>query len=123
MTFKNCTDAYNQGVSDIPRTSPSYAARLDRDKDGVGCERKDAPAGFTPRVEQTAKPIPSKSHTPAPTRTKETGTVTVIENGAGNGTALPKTGPGEITAVGGGIILLGAVALVALRRKRTRFSA
>ncbi len=37
--FINCTDAFNHRVFDIPRGDASYEARLDRDSDGLACER------------------------------------------------------------------------------------
>lgn len=38
-TFENCTDAFNSGVFDIRRSNDSYEQRLDRDDDGIACER------------------------------------------------------------------------------------
>jgi hypothetical protein len=38
-TFENCTAAFNAGVYDIPRSDKSYEPRLDRDGDGIACER------------------------------------------------------------------------------------
>lgn len=37
--FANCTDAFNQGVYDIKKSDRSYETRLDRDGDGIACER------------------------------------------------------------------------------------
>jgi len=37
--YKNCTEAFNDGVFDIKKTDPSYQTYLDRDGDGVACER------------------------------------------------------------------------------------
>ncbi|MFE6707054.1 excalibur calcium-binding domain-containing protein [Bacillus thuringiensis] len=37
--FANCTDANNAGYYDITSDSPAYASHLDRDGDGVACER------------------------------------------------------------------------------------
>ncbi|MEC2615285.1 excalibur calcium-binding domain-containing protein, partial [Bacillus cereus] len=37
--FANCTDANNAGYYDITPDSPAYASHLDRDGDGVACER------------------------------------------------------------------------------------
>lgn len=36
--YKNCTQAKNDGVCNIPEDSPYYQPKLDRDKDGIGCE-------------------------------------------------------------------------------------
>lgn len=37
--FANCTEAFNAGVFDIKRSNPSYQNKLDRDNDGIACER------------------------------------------------------------------------------------
>jgi hypothetical protein len=37
--YANCTDAWNAGVAPLYRGEPGYAPKLDRDDDGVGCER------------------------------------------------------------------------------------
>lgn len=37
--FENCTAAFDAGVFNIKRSDPSYAASLDRDSDGIACER------------------------------------------------------------------------------------
>lgn len=38
-TFENCTAAFDAGVFDIKRSDGAYETRLDRDGDGVACER------------------------------------------------------------------------------------
>ena len=38
-TFANCTAAFDSGVFDIKRSDPAYQAKLDRDSDGIACER------------------------------------------------------------------------------------
>jgi hypothetical protein len=37
--FENCTAAFDEGVFDIKRNDPSYERRLDRDNDGIACEK------------------------------------------------------------------------------------
>jgi hypothetical protein len=37
--FENCTQAFNAGVFDIKRSNPSYQNKLDRDNDGIACEK------------------------------------------------------------------------------------
>ncbi len=37
--FKNCTEAFNNGVFNIKRSNSSYQNKLDRDNDGIACER------------------------------------------------------------------------------------
>ena len=36
--FRNCSEARAAGAAPVRRGSPGYAAHLDRDNDGVGCE-------------------------------------------------------------------------------------
>ncbi|MCW2511558.1 MAG: calcium-binding protein [Mycobacterium sp.] len=36
--YKNCTEAHNDGVYDIPESSDAYWSGGDRDGDGVACE-------------------------------------------------------------------------------------
>lgn len=38
-TFENCTAAFDAGVFDIARSNSAFESRLDRDGDGVACER------------------------------------------------------------------------------------
>ncbi len=38
-TFANCTEVFNAGIYDIEKTDPAYDPKLDRDGDGVACER------------------------------------------------------------------------------------
>lgn len=37
--FINCSDAFAQGYSNISRNEPGYRYELDRDNDGIACER------------------------------------------------------------------------------------
>jgi hypothetical protein len=37
--FENCTEAFEAGVYDIKRSEKSYQQKLDRDNDGIACER------------------------------------------------------------------------------------
>jgi LPXTG-motif cell wall-anchored protein len=101
MSYPNCDAAYAAGYSNIPKSSPNYSAKLDRDKDGIACD--NPPAGFVARKET------------------ETSTGTKVENGAGTGDRLPQTGPGEVTAIGAIVLAMGAVVVMAFRRRRTRF--
>ena len=48
--FSSCTEAWENGYSDIHRGEPGYSSKLDRDGDGIACERANAPRGvFKPR--------------------------------------------------------------------------
>ena len=37
-TWDNCSEAFANGVSNIPAGAPGYGTHLDRDLDGIGCE-------------------------------------------------------------------------------------
>ncbi len=105
MSFDNCTEAYNAGVANIPKTSPLYGPHLDRDGDGIGCD--NPPAGFTPR------PTPGK---PTPTTAASVGAKPQ------DGAALPQTGPGDAGLIGAALLAAGAAAVLLIRRRRTRFT-
>lgn len=100
MTFDNCTAAYAAGRANIPKGDPAYAAKLDRDNDGVACE--NPPANFQPAPEA------------------QTGTQT----GTGTSGKLPVTGPAAEVGAGGVILLtVGIIATLLVRRRRMRFTA
>ncbi|WP_328938581.1 excalibur calcium-binding domain-containing protein [Streptomyces tauricus] len=48
--FKNCTEAYENGYSNIVKGDDHYGEHLDRDKDGIGCDQP--PADFVPASDQ-----------------------------------------------------------------------
>lgn len=97
MSFNNCDEAYAAGYANIPRSSPLYAKKLDRDQDGFACDKP--PAGFTPH------------------KATETSTGTQVHNSVDNGT-LPLTGPGQVGALGALTLVIGAVTVVLVRRRR-----
>lgn len=37
--FKNCSDAKSKGYWNIRRGEPGYSQKLDRDNDGIACEK------------------------------------------------------------------------------------
>ena len=39
QVFENCTEAFEAGVFNIKRSDPSYRNKLDRDNDGIACEK------------------------------------------------------------------------------------
>jgi len=39
VTFANCTEAFEAGVFNIKRSDASYQNKLDRDNDGIACEK------------------------------------------------------------------------------------
>ncbi|MER5225964.1 LAETG motif-containing sortase-dependent surface protein [Streptomyces flaveus] len=111
--FQNCTEAYENGYSNIREGDEHYADRLDRDNDGVGCDQP--PADFKP-VEDTN------------TGGEDESTGADESNGtddtAGDqGTDLAATGGSSATPylAGGGaaVLLAGGGVLLAARKRRT----
>ncbi|MGG0150666.1 excalibur calcium-binding domain-containing protein, partial [Bacillus mycoides] len=39
VTYKNCTEVKNAGKAPLYRDQPGYSSKLDRDGDGVACEK------------------------------------------------------------------------------------
>jgi hypothetical protein len=37
--YANCTQAHKDGRYNIPKGDPAYSPKLDRDNDGIACER------------------------------------------------------------------------------------
>ncbi|CAL9451477.1 LAETG motif-containing sortase-dependent surface protein [Streptomyces griseomycini] len=105
--FKNCTEAYDNGYSDIPEGDEHYGEHLDRDDDGVGCDRP--PADFVPHEE-----------TAGDTGAEAEGTGTREQSGGG--TDLAETGGSGTTpyiaAGGAAVVLLGGGLVIAARKRR-----
>lgn len=56
--FSSCREAWENGYSDIHRGEPGYSSKLDRDGDGIACERANAPRGvFKPRQSDSQSSI------------------------------------------------------------------
>ncbi|WP_206317515.1 excalibur calcium-binding domain-containing protein [Streptomyces composti] len=108
--FANCTDAYNNGYSNIPEGDEHYAKRLDRDGDGIGCDKP--PAGFKPRGDQ------------GESEGSGTGAKESSGTGAegGSGTDLAETGGNDATpyiaGAGAVVVLAGGGLLIAARKRR-----
>ncbi|GAA2657240.1 LAETG motif-containing sortase-dependent surface protein [Streptomyces vastus] len=111
--FKNCTEAYANGHSNIPATDEHYAKRLDRDGDGLGCDQP--PADFVPAEDRN-------------TGDEDESAGADESNGADGtagdqGTDLAATGGSSATPylAGGGaaVLLAGGGVLLAARKRRT----
>ncbi|MEE1938399.1 excalibur calcium-binding domain-containing protein [Streptomyces sp. TRM 70361] len=106
--FKNCTAAYDAGHSNIPASSPHYGTHLDRDGDGIGCDKP--PADFVPAPEEEKSKGGEESSGAEESTGQEQG-----------GTELAETGGDDTTPyiAGAGVaVLLAGVGLVAARRRR-----
>lgn len=117
MTYANCTELRKDHPNGVPASDPDYQENLDRDHDGWACETSGG-GGTKPTPTKTVTSSPKA--TPSPSRTKETGTAVGKKDSSDN---LPQTGPGEVTAVGAIIVMLGAVGVLLFRRRKTRFIA
>ncbi|MBL3670211.1 excalibur calcium-binding domain-containing protein [Streptomyces sp. M2CJ-2] len=111
--FKNCTEAYDAGYSDIEVGDEHYGKHLDRDGDGVGCDK--APAGFVPADDKGGG-----SHDDGTTGS-DAGDKGTTEKGGG--TDLAETGGNSATpylaAGGAAVVLAGGAVLLASRRRRS----
>lgn len=97
--FENCTEAYAAGYANILKDDEHYGTHLDRDGDGIGCDRP--PADFEPRADEAAAAA------------EDTGTTKDPD--------LAETGGGDTTvylATAGSAVLLTGMALVASTRRR-----
>ncbi|MFF9451743.1 excalibur calcium-binding domain-containing protein [Streptomyces flaveolus] len=113
--FKNCTEAYDAGYSDIEKGDEHYGEHLDRDKDGVGCDKP--PADFVPADDKGTDA--GKDTDPG----TDTGTDKAGGQAAGKqGTDLAETGGDDSTpylaAGGAAVVLAGGGLLLAARRRR-----
>ncbi|GAB2985555.1 excalibur calcium-binding domain-containing protein [Streptomyces pseudoechinosporeus] len=122
--FKNCTEAYDNGYSEIPASDEHYGKHLDRDGDGIGCDQP--PAGFVPAEDtNTGGEDESTGDEDAGTGADESnGTNATSPDTAGDeGTDLAETGGSSATPylAGGGaaVLLAGGGVLLAARKRRT----
>ncbi|AXL88509.1 hypothetical protein C4J65_09330 [Streptomyces sp. CB09001] len=119
--FKNCSEAYENGHSNIPKGDEHYGKHLDRDQDGVGCDKP--PAGFVPADDKDTGAEDTDDAGAG------SGTDSGSEEGGGaeaagqQGTDLAETGGDDSTpylAAGGAVVVLaGGGLLLAARRCRS----
>ncbi|MFF9042989.1 excalibur calcium-binding domain-containing protein [Streptomyces parvulus] len=112
--FKNCTEAYEAGYSNIKKGDPHYGAHLDRDDDGVGCDKP--PADFEPAEDTGEEAADDGAGTGSG---KDAGG----DRASGQqGTDLAETGGDDSTpylAAGGAIVVLaGGGLLLAVGKRR-----
>ncbi|MEU9186200.1 LAETG motif-containing sortase-dependent surface protein [Streptomyces sp. NPDC048484] len=110
--FQNCTEAYENGYANIAKGDEHYGEHLDRDKDGVGCDKP--PADFVPVDDQGTDE-----------QGKDGSSGTGQENAGRQNPDLAETGGSSVTpyiAGGGAAVLLagGGVLLMARRRRDNR---
>ncbi|SDC13189.1 excalibur calcium-binding domain-containing protein [Streptomyces prasinopilosus] len=117
--FENCDQAYAAGHAHIPAGSEHYGEHLDRDKDGIGCDKP--PAGFVPADEKDGDKD-SDSDDGATGTDTGTGAGEKDAAGKGGGTDLAETGGNGATpylaAGGAAVVLVGGGVVYAARRRR-----
>ena len=96
--FKNCTEAYENGYSDIARDDEHYANDLDRDQDGIGCDQP--PSDFVPAEDQ-GKDDSGTENTASDTGEKNTD---LAETGGSGATAYIAGGGAAVLLAGGGVL-------------------
>lgn len=95
--FKNCTEAYENGYSNIARGDEHYDNDLDRDQDGIGCDQP--PSDFVPAEDQ-GKDDESTENTAS-----DTGKNTdLAETGGSGATAYIAGGGAAVLLAGGGVL-------------------
>ncbi|MFG2346521.1 LAETG motif-containing sortase-dependent surface protein [Streptomyces phaeochromogenes] len=102
--FKNCTEAYENGYSNIAEGDEHYDDDLDRDQDGIGCDQP--PSDFVPAEDQ-GKDDNGTENTASDTGEKNTD---LAETGGSGATAYIAGGGAVVLLAGGGV-------LVAARRR------
>ncbi|MEU9961130.1 LAETG motif-containing sortase-dependent surface protein [Streptomyces sp. NPDC050982] len=96
--FKNCTEAYENGYSNIARGDEHYDNDLDRDQDGIGCDQP--PSDFVPADDQ-GKDDESTENTASDTGEKNTD---LAETGGSAATAYIAGGGAAVLLAGGGVL-------------------
>ncbi|MFE5599596.1 LAETG motif-containing sortase-dependent surface protein [Streptomyces coelicoflavus] len=119
--FKNCTEAYDAGYSNIEKGDEHYAERLDRDKDGLGCDKP--PAGFVPASDEDTGAEDSDDAAGTGSGADSGSKESDGDEAAGQqGTDLAETGGDDSTpyiAAGGAVVVLvGGGLMLAVRRRR-----
>ncbi|MFC8437794.1 LAETG motif-containing sortase-dependent surface protein [Streptomyces griseoincarnatus] len=104
--FENCTEAYDNGYSNIAKGDEHYGKHLDRDNDGVGCDQP--PSDFVPRDESDDD---AGAGTGAGGAEEESGGTDLAETGGNDTTPY-------IAAGGGAVVLLGGGLMIAARKRR-----
>ncbi|MGW5212358.1 excalibur calcium-binding domain-containing protein [Streptomyces sp. NPDC004051] len=118
--FENCTEAYDAGYKNIEVGDEHYGKHLDRDGDGVGCDR--APAGFVPADDRDSGSDDGATGSDAGSGSGSGSDDKGTAEKSG-GTDLAETGGNSATpylaAGGAAVVLAGGGVLFASRRRRS----
>lgn len=122
ITYRNCTELNVVYPGGVTKHHPAYSENLDRDHDGVACEQD----GFMPEswvTSPTASSSVSPSPSASPSVSARPSASASSHASTTTGPQLPLTGPGEGFLVGGGLLAVGVLVALAVRRRRVRFQA
>jgi len=99
--FENCAEAYAAGYANIPEGDEHYGSHLDRDGDGIGCDRP--PADFKAHDDEAAA------------EAGDTGRKgpDLAETGGGGGDTTV-----YLAAAGSAVLLTGGALVASARRRR-----
>ncbi|MGC9377682.1 LAETG motif-containing sortase-dependent surface protein [Streptomyces sp. MH13] len=115
--FENCTEAYDAGYSNIKKGDEHYAEDLDRDKDGVGCDKP--PADFVPAGDKETDDGAGSGSA----ENSGSGEAGAEEAAGRQGADLAETGGDDSTpylaAGGAAVVLAGGGLLLAVNRRRS----
>ncbi|MFB6574651.1 excalibur calcium-binding domain-containing protein [Kocuria palustris] len=103
-TWDNCSEAFANGVSNIPAGTPGYGTHLDSDLDGIGCELDGSDAAAFPT------PVDGSAADQAASAAAEASQVTEIPAGAAETGVPVKADSNPAGIVGLSVLALGAVA-------------
>nr|WP_203615965.1 excalibur calcium-binding domain-containing protein [Streptomyces sp. SID13726] len=104
--FANCTEAYAAGYANIPEGDEHYGKHLDRDGDGIGCDRP--PADFVAHDDESAVAGErDKSQGEAKAEDRD-----LAETGGGGDTTV------YLAAAGSAVLLTGGALVASSRRRR-----
>ncbi|WP_151481335.1 LAETG motif-containing sortase-dependent surface protein [Streptomyces albicerus] len=109
--FKNCTEAYENGEANIPKGDEHYGSHLDRDGDGVGCDKP--PADFVPADDEVTEDEGTDGTEDSGTGQESTGQENTDLAETGGSSATP-----YIAGGGAAVLLAGGGVLFTVRRRR-----
>ncbi|MDQ0777395.1 LPXTG-motif cell wall-anchored protein [Streptomyces aurantiacus] len=99
--FENCTEAYENGYANIARGDEHYGDHLDRDQDGVGCDKP--PADFVPASDTTDDNTENTSDDTSDGKKDDQG-ADLAETGGSGATAYIAGGGAVVLLAGGGVL-------------------
>jgi hypothetical protein len=125
LPFENCSAAAAVGVYNIPRGTPGYAPKLDRNNNGFGCDDPGTPpynasivAGLVAKPAATVAPAAPVAPAVPKAQVAPKQIVRVPVGGADTGAATKSTDNSAALALGGGLVLAAAAAGTFVVRRR-----